>query len=361
MPSPQQRLAFLRYGVAIVAVILATLLRLWVDPVVGDSVPFPTYFLAIMCAAWYGGLGPSVTALILGGVVADYLFVPPRGTLWFVSHTLYEQMEVGLFFCVGVGIILFSEAIRRTQQQLLFEQQHQREQVEAELAKVKNQLVRQTRLAAIGQVSASIAHDLRNPLSAMGQGVSLLRRYIPNDQPEGITFVELVEREVGLMDRIIRNLTEMAHGKQPKKEKIDLGQVACEVFNRLDHGTIDLQIQLDPQPFVVDADSVQLHQVLGNLLANAVQAMGKKGQVRIQAARCGNVDTIVVEDDGPGIPQELRERVFEPLVTTKPKGTGLGLAICRQILDRHGGSIELLSTNKSGAAFQICLPSPGTG
>jgi signal transduction histidine kinase len=103
-----------------------------------------------------------------------------------------------------------------------------------------------------------------------------------------------------------------------------------------------------------------LRQVLGNLLANAIQATGNEGHIRIRASRSGNADTIVVEDDGPGIPQELRQEIFEPLVTTKPKGTGLGLAICRQIVERHGGSIELLSTDKPGATFQICLPSPAT-
>jgi PAS domain S-box-containing protein len=495
MSSPQQRPAVLRYGVAIVAVILATLLRLSVDPVVGDLMPFPAYLIAIMFAAWYGGLGPSVTALVLGGELADYLFVPPRGSVWFMEFDFASGVEVGTYACVGIGIILLSEllhasrrkteaseekfrtvadftwdweywlgpdgnpiwtspsckritgyaaeefltersslekiahpddrqsvldhvresrdnrdslclefriitrggetrwiehvcqpvfdrqgnyqgrrannrdatwrkeaeeAARRAQEQLLFEQQHRQEQVEAELAKVKDQLIRQTRLAAIGQISASIVHDLRNPLSALGQAAYLLKRHLPQDQPKCIEYLEMIGHEIELMNRIISNLMEMAHGKQPQKEKSDLGEVTRSVFDRLEHGAIDLQMQLDPEQFVVAADPVQLRQVLGNLLANAIQATGNEGHIRIRASRSGNADTIVVEDDGPGIPQELRQEIFEPLVTTKPKGTGLGLAICRQIVERHGGSIELLSTDKPGATFQICLPSPAT-
>ena len=358
MSPLQQRPAFLRYGVAIVALILATLLRFWIDPIVADSVPFPTYFLAIMFAAWYGGFGPSLLTLMVGGVVADYYFVPPRSSFWFTNHTLPDQVGVGLFYCVGSGIVLLTETIRRTQEQLLREQRDRQAVIEAELAKVRDQLIRQTRLAALGQVSASIAHDIRNPLFAIGQGVSLLKQYLPKDQGEGIKLVEIVDREVVEIDRIIRNLTEMAHGKQPKKERINLAVAVEEVFNRLEHGAVDLQIKCEPDPLIVAADPVQLRQVFGNILANAVQAMNSKGQIRIHACRTGHDDQIIVEDNGPGISPELCEHVFEPLVTSKPNGTGLGLAICRQILERHGGCIELLSANKPGARFQICLPSP---
>jgi PAS domain S-box-containing protein len=483
---------------AIVAVAVATLLRLWVDPFVGDLMPFPTFFIATMLAAWYGGLGPGILALIVGGEMADYLFVPPRGSVWLTEFDFGSEVEVGTYLCVGAGILALTKmlemlhASRRkieaseeklrtvadftydweywespegeivwmspsckrvtgyaaeefladrklletialpddresvryhrqeirgsrepqrfelrivtrngevrciehicqpvhggdgrylgrrinsrdvterkraeevaclAQEQLLKHQQQRREEVEAELAKAKDQLIRQTRLAVIGQVSASIAHDIRNPLAAVRYATSFLKRRLPPDQPKCLEYVELIDQEIDETSRIISNLMEMAHGKQPKMERFDLGEAIHEVFDRLRHdAAVHLSVQLDPQPFVVAADPVQLRQVLGNLVSNAIQAKPSGGEIRIRASRQGTSDTIVVEDDGPGIPEELRGRIFEPLVTTKPKGTGLGLAICRQIMERHGGDIELLATNRAGATFQIRLPTPG--
>jgi PAS domain S-box-containing protein len=498
MFSLQHPPALLRYGSVVVVLIVATLLRLSLDPVLQESAPFATYYMAIMFTAWYGGLGPALLAIPFGALLADVLFIEPRGSI--LTGNPEHQVGLALYLCVGIFVAVLSESlhasrrrieaalgqlttgeekfhtvadftydweywlgpdgnpiwtspsckritgytaeefpagsnflekiahpddrqsvldhvrqahdireplclefriitrdgqmrwiehvcqpvfdkqgnyqgrrannrdatgkkqaeesVRLVQEQLLLAQQHRREQVEAELTKVKDQLIRQARLAAIGQVSASIVHDLRSPLSSFGHGVYLLKHHLPPDQPKCAEYLEMMGDEIELMNRIIGNLMEMAHGKQPQKEKNDLGEVTREVFARLEHGAIDLQAQLDPEPFVVAADPVQLRQVLGNLLANAIQAMGNEGHIRIKAIRSGNADTIVVEDDGSGIPAEVREQIFEPLVTSKPKGTGLGLTICRQILERHGGSIELLSTDKPGAAFQICLPSP---
>jgi signal transduction histidine kinase len=372
-----------RYAAAIIAVILATLARMWLDPLLGDQAAFTTYFVAIMFTAWYGGFGPSLVAMVSGAVLADYFFIPPRGSIFFYDWVAYDvehQVAVVLYFLVGIVMAVLSESlhasrrrveaalaqlkaseeqVRLAQTQLLEQQRRQREQMEAELVRVKDQLVRQTRLAAIGQVSASIAHDLRNPLSIVRNAVFLLRRSLPQDQPQWARYVELIDQEIDKTSQIITDLMETARAKEPQKEEIDLEATAREVFGKLEHaGNVRLQVRLDPQPFLIVADPVQLRQVLGNLMVNAVQAMSEGGEIRLRAGRDGQSDRIVFEDDGPGIPRELRERVFEPLVTTKPKGTGLGLAICRQIIERHGGTIALLDSECPGAAFEICLPRP---
>jgi signal transduction histidine kinase len=115
-------------------------------------------------------------------------------------------------------------------------------------------------------------------------------------------------------------------------------------------------VSFDPDPFMVRADPVQLGQVFVNLFQNSMQALGDKGDLVVTAARVADSDEITVRDSGPGIAPELRERVFEPLFSTKAKGTGLGLAICRQILERHGGSIALADTQEGGAVFCLRLP-----
>ena len=157
-------------------------------------------------------------------------------------------------------------------------------------------------------------------------------------------------------DRIVSNLLEMSRAKDPSKKSIDLGAAARVVFERVRIAEpIQLRVSLHPDPFVIRVDPEQLRQVLTNLMTNSIQAMDRGGEIRLEARREGDEDVVVLRDDGPGVDPEARDSIFEPLFTTKAKGTGLGLAICRQILTRHGASIELLDTDR-GAAFEIRFP-----
>jgi len=111
-----------------------------------------------------------------------------------------------------------------------------------------------------------------------------------------------------------------------------------------------------PDPFLVQADPDQLRRVIANLLSNAIQATKGRGEILVEASRGPDGDTILFRDTGPGIPSEIRQSVFEPLVTNRTRGTGLGLTICREIVRRHGGAIEIIDHEEGGAAFEIWLP-----
>ena len=249
------------------------------------------------------------------------------------------------------------EAIRAAQEALLDQQRREKEHIQTELEKVRNELVTRTRLATIGQVSASIGHELRNPLGSVRNAVYLLKRRVPEGDPKWAEYLDMIDQEVNRANRTIGNLMEMSRPKEPYKQEADLGQVvqqACAEAN-LPAG-VRWRMSLDPDPFLLSADPGQLRQVLSNLLINAVQAMDGAGQITLAATRAGDYDSIIVEDDGPGIAPEQREHVFEALFSTKARGTGLGLAICRQVIERHGGTIELCEGKGGGAAFQIQLP-----
>jgi signal transduction histidine kinase len=112
---------------------------------------------------------------------------------------------------------------------------------------------------------------------------------------------------------------------------------------------------MSPEPFLCHADAAQLRQVLTNLLSNAVQALEGTGEIVISGQRDEMWDIITVQDDGSGVPPDVRDRLFEPLFSTKTKGTGLGLTICRQIVEKHGGTLTL-GESTCGAAFRITLP-----
>jgi len=170
--------------------------------------------------------------------------------------------------------------------------------------------------------------------------------------------MHIIRQEVLAADRIVSDLLEMTRAKEPDKHPVDVGRVAQEVFGRLPRSAgLRLVLELDPDPFVVQADPQQLRQVLANLFTNSIQALEAPGRILLRGVRENGADRMLVADDGPGIAAEIRDRLFEPLVTTKAKGTGLGLVICRQILERHGGSIELAASPR-GAAFELRLPRP---
>lgn len=249
------------------------------------------------------------------------------------------------------------EAVLEARETLFQQQQREKEHVEEELKKAKRKLIRQTRLATIGQVAASIAHELRNPLGAVRNANYYLQRRAPVDDPKWREYLDIIEREIGTAERIISTLLEMTRAKDPVLQNVDLGAIIRRAFARLgDTSQIRLHYTLDPDPYMVQADPDHLWQVLVNLFTNALQAMGDTGTITVTAVPENAHDIITVRDDGPGIPAAVQDEIFEPLFTTKARGTGLGLAICRQLIERHSGTLDLVDTDAPGAAFRICLP-----
>lgn len=249
------------------------------------------------------------------------------------------------------------EEIRQAQQRLLERQRHEKELVEAELSKARETLVRQTRLAAVGQLSASIAHELRNPLGAISNAVFLLRQRIPPGESKCQQYADVIGHQLQAAGQIIADCVAISRGRPASKSPVALGSILAQARSQLPvPEAIQWHFCLQPEPFGICGDASQLEQLFKNLFLNAVQALGSAGTIAVEARHSGQYDEIRVSDSGPGIPEGSRDQVFEPLVTTKAHGTGLGLTICRQIVEQHGGTIEVLSGDSPGAIFQIRLP-----
>ncbi len=218
------------------------------------------------------------------------------------------------------------------------------------------------RLATIGQFAAGIGHELRNPLGVVESSAYLVTRRLEQlkiSDPGVTRHMEKITTEVQRSGRTINDLLELARSRPLKRRIVDSGEFVTEALAGA-HLSPTVEVAVEVAPGVpLDADPDQLTRVVTNLCINASQAMNASGHIWIDAHREGTTTILRVRDDGPGIPSNLREQIFEALFTTKAKGSGLGLALCRRIAEAHGGTVTL-EPSDHGAAFRIVIPDTGT-
>lgn len=221
----------------------------------------------------------------------------------------------------------------------------------------EERLRRNERLATIGQVAASIGHDLRNPLSVIQSSLYILARRLREDA-RALRHTERIRQQIEICDSIISNLLQLARNRPPRRIRIDLDELFDKAMSSL---TVPAEVSVS---FTRDselqfyADPGLLSQALTNLIDNAIKAhSGQPGSITVSVR--GNDDgrvVIEVADDGPGFSAETIARVFEPLVTTRTSGTGLGLALVKGITERHGGTVDARNRPAGGAAVRMVLP-----
>jgi signal transduction histidine kinase len=190
----------------------------------------------------------------------------------------------------------------------------------------------------------------------METSLFLLRTRAGADERVG-KHLDRISDQLRLADGIISDLLDMVRDQPLRRQRVRLAAVAAEAAAAVERpAEVRLEIQgLERLPDV-DGDPGQLRQVFVNLLSNAVHAAGPRGRVRVVDAGPGADVAVAVEDDGPGVEESVRARLFEPLVTTKPTGIGLGLSLVRRIAERHGGSVSYEPRREGGARFTIRLP-----
>ncbi|MEK6238739.1 MAG: ATP-binding protein, partial [Planctomycetales bacterium] len=253
------------------------------------------------------------------------------------------------------------EANRQAQALLLDRSRRETELAETKLEELSEELVCQTQLAIIGKMTASMAHEIRNPLGAVRNAAFLIKKKISEAAPKLTRYCEIIDKEVHQVDCVIRDMLEMASIKEPVKTSFDASAAVREILDRMRSTTsARLELTCDREPFVIVADQEQLRQVVVNILTNSVQAMEGKGEARVELREDREHHLLIFQDNGPGVQAEDQDQLFEPLFTTKAKGAGMGLTLCRQIVERHGGTIKFQDHEGDGALLCVRLPRDGS-
>ena len=226
-----------------------------------------------------------------------------------------------------------------------------------ELRDAQEQLVRQEKLAVLGQLAGGVGHELRNPLAVINNAVYYLKLVQPDADDKTRQYFGMIEREVRTAEKIITDLLDFARIKSVDREPVVISKLVQSVLERFpvpESVTATFKLPADLPP--VYADPRQMEQVLGNLVVNACQAMDEGGKLTISAKRQKELVAIAVIDTGTGITPENMKKLFEPLFTTKLKGIGLGLAVSKKLAEANDGRIEVQSEPGKGSTFTIFLP-----
>ena len=225
--------------------------------------------------------------------------------------------------------------------------------------KLQKQLREVEQLTGIGQMAANVAHEIRNPLLAVGGFARQLHEGMDVDDPRR-EYTSIILEEVTRLEQILREQLTLERHLVPVLTEVDINQILRDVRKLLSHGILSSRIRLvgnlaEPLPTTL-GDANQLKQAFLNIITNAIQSLPEGGVITVTTSQKGGNIVVRIEDTGPGIPGDVMSKLFVPFFTTRKAGSGLGLAVTKRIIDNHGGDIEVMSEGGKGTAFNISIP-----
>ncbi len=223
----------------------------------------------------------------------------------------------------------------------------------------RTQMSRAEHLATLGELATGLAHEIRNPLAGIAGVIEIIGRDLPESSPAR-AMVKDVRLEINQINRILTDLLETARPHPPRMMRSNLNTTVehAVMLARQQVLSQPIKIELEQEPDLpeVEHDSDQVHQVLLNLLLNAVQAIDGAGTVRVEIGSRDDCASVCVSDTGRGIPEQQLSQIFRPFYTTRGNGTGLGLSLARRIVEDHHGRINVTSVVGKGSKFEVLLP-----
>ncbi len=229
----------------------------------------------------------------------------------------------------------------------------------AELQKSKDELVRSEKLAFTGRIAASIAHEIRNPLTNVAMSIQQLKKAIKPEEPKA-KHIEIVEKNIERINYLITELLNCARPPKLNLQPYNIHKVLRDTLDstkaKIKSQRIELVRKFTLKPSQIIVDKEQIGRCFLNIILNAIDAMPRGGKLTIITELDKDFYLVKIQDTGRGIPEEDIIRIFDPFFSTKPDGVGLGLTLCYGIIVSHGGTIEVESKLKRGSIFTVSLP-----
>lgn len=351
----------LRIAVVAVGIVSASLLHFFTPPhfMLWHNLFQRLYYLPIVYAAGYFGWRGGV----LASLAAAVLYIPHILIAWhhMPDYAANQYAEIILFFLVGATTGVLADRERRQRKELQATTE-QLSRVYRELQDSFEQLKRADRMSAIGELSASLAHEIRNPLGSIEGAAQILEQPQTTDEMRR-EFLTVIRKESRRLNRLLSDLLDFARPRRPEFQRVDVDRIVSSVVTLVGHTAeqhgVEIRRNLSSSSTKLECDSEQLKQVILNLTINAIQAMPNGGVIEISATEKDAGVEIAVSDQGCGIPAENIEKIFDPFFTTKETGTGLGLSVAHQIIMQHGGAITAERNADGGMTFSIMIPFRG--
>jgi C4-dicarboxylate-specific signal transduction histidine kinase len=386
-PDRKLRRVLLSYLVASMSVGLAVMVGLILGSAIKQTAA--PFFCAVMLSSWYGGLWPGVFAGLLSVVVLDYFFLPP---LYALGIGPEDAVDMIAFVATALFISWLNseqnrakESIRRARDELdarvrertadlkMANQQLQaeiaeREAAENRLFEAQNEIARIARITTMGELVASIAHELNQPLGSIVMSGDSCLRWLeakPPNLDEAHQAVEAIIRDGTRASNVLVRTRKLLRRGKRLRDSLDINEVIREVLSLSDgelrRNGISMRIEMQQDLPPATIDRVLLQQVLLNLIMNAMDAMRRISDrtrvlsIRTEEHASGTI-TVFVQDSGTGIDPDNLGRIFETFFTTKREGIGMGLTISRSIIEAHGGRLWAVANDGPGSTFCFTLP-----
>lgn len=314
----------------------------------------------LLCLSWY-----ALRLMVLSWRSRRALHVGPTVSLWIlILATIHDALVMSEAFSspyllvsafLGVMLAIGGAIIRR-----LVRDARELVRISEELAETQALLVHRERLAAVGEVAAVVAHEVRNPLAVLFNVVSQLRHQLGPQHP-GRSLVEIAAEESERLALLVSELLDFTSPQPARLAPCDLQEILQTAVNaaltstRLGGSQVRIVGAMDEG--LIEADEALLYRAVVNLVMNALQAPGRREPVTLRVEMVpGEAVQLDVEDEGDGVPEAISEKIFDPFFSTRATGTGLGLSLARRAAEAHGGALTLCSKKGQGARFRLSLP-----
>ncbi len=299
----------------------------------------------------------KIRVIIIAGQASEE--APVKAIKMQASDYLLKPFETNDFIHVINKNIRYIRLNKEKEQYVrqLEEKNKELEKANIKYLKVKKELIRKEGLSMIGKIASSVGHELRNPLGSIKNVAFFLKKYVNIEDPTADEYIDTLNDEVRTAENILSDLLNFSKKEKLNKKEVSLAKI---VEKALDSATIperiSLKSKLSRETCKIYADPDKLQQALKNILENSVSSIEKKGEINIKTEKEDSQILIKVSDDGQGMSENTKKNMFIPLYTTKTRGLGLGLPVVKDIVENHGGNIDIESSYDCGTEVVLRIP-----